>query len=130
MDLRSIAMVGPDEGWAIRARDAEGASAGAARLHLHHGQWTLLSSPDDAPLDRVAMRTPHDGWILGTDDGFGSNVYLRYHDGAWTRVPGAVGYSIQDLVLSGATDGWAAAYRADARGHAIGANALHLEGDR
>lgn len=109
--LVALAMVSPDEGWAV---GAEGTI-----VHYHNGVWARVSSPiaqEGGALYSVAMVSASEGWAVG-DYG----TILHYHNGAWNVVantppqiePTATPqlnlsqYSLHSISMISPIEGWA-----------------------
>ncbi len=70
MNLFSLSMVSPTEGWAVGDK--------GVILHYTGGRWRQTASPVQAGyLGSISMTSPTDGWAVG-----GDNV-LRYSNGVW-----------------------------------------------
>lgn len=109
--LVALAMVSPDEGWAV---GAEGTI-----VHYHNGVWARVPSPiaqEGGALYSVAMVSATEGWAVG-DYG----TILHYHNGAWSVMantppqpaPTATPqldlsqYSLHGISMVSPTEGWA-----------------------
>ncbi len=74
--LNWLAMVSPDEGWAV--------GAAGMIVHYHNGVWTRVASPitqEGGALYSVAMVSATEGWAVGN-----YGTILHYHNGAWSIV--------------------------------------------
>jgi len=114
--LQGIAMLNPDEGWAI-AQTSSLQEPQPVILHYQNGIWTRWGQqfPATFQFNALSMASSHDGWIAGADtsnrnDILNPGTVLLHFDGtAWTRVaaPATVTRaSIAALVTSGSTS-WA-----------------------
>ncbi|HLY31682.1 MAG TPA: hypothetical protein VKQ36_11690, partial [Ktedonobacterales bacterium] len=117
VELESIAMVSPDEGWAVGFATNPG--NGSTRslpsgliLHYSDGQWSKVSEMPNTELWSVQMLSPTDGWLAGgggwgTEQGATTSILLHYTGGKWVfvRAPNVAG--IHSLAMVSPTDGWA-----------------------
>ncbi len=74
--LNWLAMVSPDEGWAV--------GAAGMIVHYHNGVWTRVASPitqEGGALYSVSMVSATEGWAVGN-----YGAILHYHNGAWSIV--------------------------------------------
>ncbi|WIG60683.1 MAG: hypothetical protein OJF49_003431 [Ktedonobacterales bacterium] len=88
--LNGMAMVAPDDGWAIGTITHYGPVYGeTVLLHLVQGQWQRdpLAIPD-VKLDSIAMVSPTEGWAAGSisEQNRLDLFLLHYSGGRWTRV--------------------------------------------
>lgn len=97
--LNDIAMLAPDDGWAV--------GENGAILHWDGSLWSLVSGPTDLPLRAVDMLSPTEGWVAGGTSGFMSTdaVMLHWDGSAWSEMPGPGPVYSLDM-LSG-TEGFA-----------------------
>lgn len=114
--LGGIAMVSPDEGWAVGGTAAQSAQDLATSkvllLHYLHGVWSPVQLPLHGYLTSISMDSPTDGWAVGqlNSEGplVGATPLLLHYDGqAWKRAsfPAQDGNPQQVQMLS-STDGW------------------------
>lgn len=107
-DITDLAMVSSDDGWAIGQRGLDGPDKVTAGkpvpqtlYHYTHGKWqsvplTFTSAGAFVTLERIMMRSAHDGWIIGqeqnqrpgiTASGIQRSTILFHYDGnTWTQV--------------------------------------------
>jgi hypothetical protein len=115
VELSDLAMVSPDEGWALAFNVASiGSSpdpspAGSGLFHYANCQW--LPVPTDPPgivFTGISMLSAHDGWAVGLSDN--TTILLHYNGNQWQRAPLLVtvpqGDSITDLHMFSAKEGW------------------------
>lgn len=69
--LNGVAMVSPDEGWAV--------GNGGVILHYQSGAWTQAQSPTGENLSSVIMISVSEGWAIG-DHG----TMLHEQSGTWS----------------------------------------------
>lgn len=88
VSLDDLAMVAPDEGWAVGALTPQwppatsGQQLAGVIYHLTNGQWQRLSQTyPGAELASISMDSPTDGWAAS--DG---SLMLHYSGGAWRQV--------------------------------------------
>ena len=113
--LLSIAMISPDEGWAVGWGDhADSRIPSGVILHFHDGTWTKVSITPNAELYSVHMFSPTDGWVAGgggwqsVGEGGATTSILWHYDGSsWTRVPVPNVGGITTLDMLSTNDGWA-----------------------
>jgi hypothetical protein len=92
VDLNTLAMVSPSEGWAAGQEEDDipaGNSGGMTGnvfdavttsyvLHDVDGHWTKIEVPDHG-IDSLSMGSPDDGWAIA------GNGLIHYHRGVWTE---------------------------------------------
>lgn len=113
--LSDIAMVSPDEGWAVGFDAADIGSSpktspsGPALFHYTHCQW--LPVPTDPPnmfFTSITMLSAHNGWALGISDN--TTILLHYTGNQWQRalvpVPVPTGDEIANLQMFSPEEGW------------------------
>ena len=86
--LGSLAMVSPDEGWALGSivDPLTSIPASAFILHYAHCAWTPLSTQyPGAMLDSLSMGSATEGWALGSTDS-DAPFALHYTNGTWRQV--------------------------------------------
>jgi anti-sigma factor RsiW len=116
--LQSVAMISPDEGWAVGAAGdfSVGNKNFGLILHYSGGKWTKYSLIPKAELWSVQMLTPTDGWAAGgggwNSSGTGvpgptASILLHYNGSHWTPVPVPNVTGITSLDMVSANDGWA-----------------------
>ncbi len=86
--LDDMAMVSPDEGWAVGATtDSRYQESDGVIYHLTGGQWQRLPQTyPNAPLASVSMDSPTDGWAITrpSEGGVtGLTLALHYTGGQW-----------------------------------------------
>jgi hypothetical protein len=107
--LHSIAMLSPDDGWAVGGQYYPAVTSVIA--HWDGSTWSAVPSPVNEPLHKVVMNTAQDGWATASEGG------LLHWDGAnWTPVDSPAGSPLYGLALDpGSASGWSlAAARASA----------------
>jgi photosystem II stability/assembly factor-like uncharacterized protein len=128
--LSGLAMVSPDEGWAV---GSEGTI-----VHYHNGVWTRVASPiaqEGGTLYSVAMVSATEGWAVGE-----YGTILHYHNGAWSIVANTLPriaptatphlnlsqYSLHDIAMVSPTEGWAVGNTWTMAG--TGSNSVRVDG--
>lgn len=110
VSLNDLAMVAPDEGWAVGALNAQWPSASPGQVpagviyHLTNGAWQRRPQVyPDAELSTISMGAPDDGWAASTtvaSSGPGDHaLVLHYIQGHWTPVD----IPALDAILKGPT---------------------------
>ncbi len=111
--IYGIAMISPDEGWAV------GSLSGGTGPHPAHpekalvehysqGKWqrdTSFAGPPDSngySLYGIAMASASEGWAIGSNG-------LIVHDlnGTWTQVTSPTGQTLRSIAMVSPTEGWA-----------------------
>ncbi len=125
--LNSIAMVSPDEGWAVGTTllpqtpashsGLEYVYGDPVILHYSQGHWRPVPLPFHCQagchivLHSIAMVSATEGWAVGNSvlppgaDGITSGFILHYTGGKWS-VYGQRGSELSRVVISSASDGW------------------------
>jgi len=113
--LGGLAMVSPDEGWAVGGTSTQNAldpgSVKVVLMHYRHGAWSSVDVPLDGYLTSISMDSSTDGWAVGQTPGQGQTqptpLLLHYDGQTWKQVtiPAKYGQPQQVQMLS-ATDGW------------------------
>ena len=101
LDLYSVSMISPDEGWAVggqewnTAHDDEG-SGTTVLYHYKDRQWTPVYIPISDPaipdgsypvLNAVSMRSATDGWAAGSFVKHSVKAFFLHYDGtSWKEV--------------------------------------------
>src|SRR5258705_172574 len=108
LELHSVSMVSPDEGWAVggQAWNTSGNDEGAGTTVLYHykdGRWTPVYIPISDPaiadgshpvLQAVSMRSATDGWAAGSlAKGAVKAFFLHYDGTSWKEVDPVVPHS-------------------------------------
>ena len=112
-EFGTLAMVSPNEGWALGAvtDPASGISESSLILHYKNCTWTALpTSYPGVGLSSISMGSAADGWAIGSTDG-GAPFALHYTGGAWKSVtpPGksVLGGGVYSQVhMLSADEGW------------------------
>ena len=112
-DFGALAMVSPNEGWALGAitDPVSGMAVGSLILHYKNCTWTALStSYPGVGFSGISMGSATDGWAIGSTDG-GAPFALHYTGGAWKSVtpPGesVLGGGVYSQVrMLSADEGW------------------------
>jgi hypothetical protein len=113
VQLHGVAMVSPDEGWAVADNDDVG-KQDALLLHYIGGQWHSVALPPGldphVTLSGIAMVSASEGWAVGAawpevSAGATASVLLHYSGGRWLVVPTFAG-SLTGIFMRTATDGW------------------------
>jgi hypothetical protein len=125
VELTSVVMTSPDEGWAVGQRDfvtasQEGLDNTPLLLHYLHGVWSEVPNPLSAAdsqhlaFERVFLRSDQDGWIIiGTGVNFGKSATLRYDGSQWQVYRAPINglhtsyAQIQSISMTSAREGWA-----------------------
>lgn len=105
----SISMVSADDGWAVAYRTI---------LRYSQGKWRIdtIYPPDQDPsLNRIAMVSTSEGWIVGTANtpaGIPNAFILHYAHGHWAPVRAlglnsAQASSLRGIAMVSASEGWA-----------------------
>jgi hypothetical protein len=116
--LSDMAMVSPDEGWAVgwdigwdigSSGKISPAPAGSGLFHYTHCQWRPVpTDPPNTVFTNISMLSAHDGWALGTSGG--STILLHYNGMQWQRAPLPVpvpqGDEIASLQMFSPDEGW------------------------
>jgi hypothetical protein len=119
-EIGPLAMVSPNEGWAVGSivNSTNLAPVQALMLHYAHCAWTPVSiSYPNAELSSVSMGSAYDGWAVGNVNG-DTPLALHYTRGSWTRetLPGEIeldGHGIYSAVhMLSSTEGWIVINRA------------------
>ena len=89
--LDDVAMVAPDEGWAVGATtNSQYQESDGLIYHLTGGVWQRLPQTyPNTPLASVSMDSPTDGWVMTRPDEGGVSgltVALHYTGGQWRPV--------------------------------------------
>jgi hypothetical protein len=134
-DIGGLAMVSPDDGWAIGERGIDGPSSVTNGVpvpqmlyHYSHGKWQSVplhfnETVSYLGLQHIAMRSATDGWIIAQDQnlrpgttasGFEKHTILLHYDGtAWTQlqtpVTGGDASIITGMSFAG-DSGWACGF--------------------
>jgi hypothetical protein len=132
-EISGMAMVSPDDGWAIGSRAIDGPSSVTAGkpvpqalYHYSGGKWQnvqLSLSGTFVTLQKIIMRSAHDGWIIAQDQnlrpgvtasGIEKHTILLHYDGtSWTeaQTPDVGGDASAITGMSFAGDGgWACGF--------------------
>lgn len=115
--LTGLAMVSPDEGWAIGNTvlppNADGMTFGVL-LHYIGDRWTLANAHLGTQLNAITMRTASDGWIAGQDDA-NNTLVLHYNGATWTQVndPALTQLAIRSVAAPAPNDVWMVGYHTD-----------------
>ena len=91
--LYSVAMVSPNDGWAV-------GMLGEIK-HWDGNTWTSLSSPVSSTLNSVAMVSANDGWAVG----YGG--ILHWNGNNWSQASSPVTYTLNSVTMVSSNDGWA-----------------------
>ncbi len=89
VQLRDVAMVSPDEGWAVGNTSTLSGSSAGVIYHFLHGQWVRLPQTyANSPLAALSMDSPNDGWAFSApnESPIGRVPVLHYSLGAWRPV--------------------------------------------
>jgi len=134
-EISGLAMVSPDDGWAIGSHGIDGPSSVTAGkptpqtlFHYSHGKWQLASLTfNDADgfitLQKIMMRSARDGWIIAkaqnqrpgvtASDIERHTILLRYNGSSWKQVAapnvGGDASAITGMSFAGGA-GWACGY--------------------
>lgn len=134
-EISGLAMVSPEEGWAIGSRAINGPSSVTAGrpvpqviYHYTHGKWqsaplSIESAGAFVTLQKIVMRSADDGWIIAQDQnqrpgvtasGIERRAILLHYDGSsWKQVAapnvGGDASAITGMAFAGDA-GWACGY--------------------
>ena len=98
--FNDIAMVGPDEGWAI---GQGGWTVGgiSATWYYSDGAWEPVTGPTEGDLESIVMVSRDEGWAVGAGD-----AIFHYDQGMWWAVPNPTGRTLYDVFMINANEGW------------------------
>jgi len=102
VDLVKIAMLAPNDGWAVGAQ--------GTILHYNGVSWSPVISPTDSDLLGISMVTPHEGWAVGASHYSGTvqlGTLLHFSNGRWTMVPSPTTSYLDSIDMVSPTEGWA-----------------------
>ncbi len=112
--LQRVAMVSPDEGWAVGWTEA---TQQASILHYTHGHWTPtniagMAGVTASGLRGIVMLSAREGWAVGSqffNSGYGeeTTLVLHYINGQWTRIPWSMAGSFNSVAAFPSGDVWA-----------------------
>lgn len=133
--LNSVAMAGPDDGWAVGEDASTDGPPSPATIFLHYsgGRWTRVAvavpgdngnSPAMVTLNRIALLTSTNGWVIGSAEMYGAGAGVKYglphgsllllhYDGSrWTQaagltLPANTEPGVADVAFTSSGDGWA-----------------------
>lgn len=130
-ELNDVAVVSPEEAWAVGSLGAEETSASLV-LHWTGMRWEEVAFPKVARLEAVAVVSPTEVWVVGArGKGMGSPSHpfaARWSGSVWRTVPIELPIrgSLEDVaVVPGTRHLWAAG--STSRGHGL---ALRWNGRR
>lgn len=101
-DLRSVAMVSANDGWAVGNFYFNVGGLRGVIWHYHDGQWALISSPTKSGLSGVTALPDGEAWAVG--DG---GTILHERGGAWTQVATGTTDDLRSVAMISPTEGWA-----------------------
>ena len=113
--LQAVAMTSPDDGWMIAQTPLwkhdryNTFIPGAVLLRYHNGQWRIASQNIAHQLWALTMRTPADGWAVGSD-----GAILHWDVAQWSQTPlpadlsASGGPYLQAIAAPSASEAWAA----------------------
>jgi hypothetical protein len=111
--LYGVAVVSPDDAWAVGGRWTPGPTAnGGIILHYSGGAWTEAGPITDVGLTSIALLPGRDGWIAGSD-AEARGLFLRYYAGVWTEVQRLPGVDLRAVAMTSDGDAWAMGQRSD-----------------
>ena len=104
--IRSLALAGPDSGWAaaqLLLESADGAEYAGGLLRYQAGAWTIEAGTitPGQELRSVTLLPSGEGWAVG------DNRMLHYQGGRWTPVPLPRPADLTYVAMAGPADGWA-----------------------
>ncbi|HUS17748.1 MAG TPA: S-layer homology domain-containing protein, partial [Chloroflexia bacterium] len=118
--LRSVAVIGPNELWAVGSTGAPGSAEETLIQRWDGTAWTRVPSPNPGPsgnlLLGVAVVSHDEAWAVGyTLDGtVQSTLILHWNGTAWTRINspnvGPNSNALRGVVVISPTDAWAVGY--------------------
>lgn len=93
--LYGLAMVSPDEGWAV--------GANGTMVHYSNGRWQSIPPLTMQTLTSIAMSSPTEGWAVGANA-----TMLHYRAGTWEVIKSPVPtVAFTQVVMRSPTEGWA-----------------------
>lgn len=129
LDLNSISMVSPTEGWAVGHTtpppnfNVLQAPPGKnyidpVLLHYEQGRWSQAALPKLEPnwgamtLNSISMVSATEGWAVGNTvlppgvDGFQIGIVLHFLNGQWSVTYEQRAFRISTVFMRSASDGW------------------------
>lgn len=135
IDIKSIAMVSPAEGWAVGSTTPPAVNHGCwtprpgvnfvdpVILHFVDGRWSVFPDPPElaagtvsVALRSISMISAAEGWAVGNSvlpstpdcvvDGYTSGWLLHYTGGRWVVANKSLGYEADSIFMRSASDGW------------------------
>jgi hypothetical protein len=130
VELKSLTMVSPTEGWAVgnstphpNPHNADFLDTEPVMLHCLNGVWSVVPNPVQVRnyafsviLTSVSMDSSTDGWAVGHSvlltapgvvaDGMTVGVLLHYTGGQWTVAADDLPYAPTSVFMRAADDGW------------------------
>lgn len=132
LDLNSISMVSPAEGWAVGHTTPPPNVPGSnvpklppgsnyidpVILHYHQGYWSQVPFPKldqdygAISLNGISMVSASEGWAVGNSvlppgaDGFTVGVLLHYTNGQWQSQFEMRASGLSQVLMRSASDGW------------------------
>lgn len=128
--LIDIAMVSPNEGWAVGAIESSNGPTNTVALHYQNCVWTPVSTNfAEMTLMSVSMVSATEGWAVGGST-TGKQLALHYTGGAWQSVtlPGENTFvGVYTLVrMRSADEGWIVVTHSKNQQGMLTQNLLHL----
>jgi hypothetical protein len=130
IELKSLSMVSPTEGWAVGnttprpdPRYADSLDTEPVILHYLNGVWGVVPNPPRVRsylvsmiLTSISMDSSTDGWAVGhvvyltipgvVADGAAIGMILHCTGGQWTVAEDNLGYNPTSIFMRAADDGW------------------------
>jgi hypothetical protein len=131
LELKSLSIVSPTEGWAVgnttphpNPHNADFLDTEPVILHYLNGVWSVVPNPArvrsygvSVILTSVSMDSSTDGWAVGHTvyltanpgvvvDGAMNGVILHYTGGQWTVAEDNLAYAPTSVLMRAADDGW------------------------
>lgn len=101
--LDSVAMVSPQQAWAIGQFYLSQGGFYSVIEQYHAGQWTQVSNPARNNILRSLSMLPNgDAWAVGND-----GVILREHAGNWAQFASGTSDNLASVAMISPDEGWA-----------------------
>jgi hypothetical protein len=100
-----VSMLSADDGWASGTRYDGRDPKNGVLLRYQSGLWNEVATTD-GKLDAIAMASPSDGWVVGTDPS-GDGVFYHYDGTTWTQSGSAPDTPLDQASVGPDGDAWA-----------------------